>query len=114
MNGLIIQAKSCLTDVQTTDAVLIGSGTKTREIVLDHEIMSQLKLDPSRQLIGAQCSDTLILSKLGLLNGIPGCTDLTTKPWVIEASISVLNQHFFKKNNIATAGGCLPSTYLAA
>ncbi|WP_145994049.1 type 1 glutamine amidotransferase family protein [Acinetobacter seifertii] len=114
MLSVLLSVKLSLTDVHTADAVLIGSGTKTREIVLDHEIMSQLKLDPSRQLIGAQCSGTLILSKLGLLNGIPACTDLTTKPWVIEASISVLNQPFFTKNNIVTAGGCLSSTYLAA
>lgn len=114
MNGVVIKATSSLADVNIADVVLIGSGTKTREIVLDQEIMNTLKLDPSRQLIGAQCSGTLILSKLGLLNDIPACTDITTKPWVIEAGVSVLNQPFFAKENIATAGGCLSSMYLAA
>ncbi|CAI3100258.1 Isonitrile hydratase [Acinetobacter oleivorans] len=114
MNGVVIKATSSLADVNMADVVLIGSGTKTREIVLDQEIMNTLKLDPSRQLIGAQCSGTLILSKLGLLNDIPACTDITTKPWVIEAGVSVLNQPFFAKENIATAGGCLSSMYLAA
>jgi transcriptional regulator GlxA family with amidase domain len=54
-----------------------------------------------------------VLAKLGLLDGIPACTDLTTKPWVQEAGIDVLNQPFFAKSNIAAAGGCLASQYLA-
>ena len=72
------------------------------------------ELDPSRQLLAAQCSGTLVLAKLGLLDGVPACTDLTTKPWVVEAGVEVLNQPFFAKGNVATAGGCLASQYLAA
>jgi transcriptional regulator GlxA family with amidase domain len=87
---------------------------KTREVVADDVLMAQLQLDPSRQLLAAQCSGTLVLAKLGLLDGVPACTDLTTKPWVQEAGIDVLNQPFFAKGNVATAGGCLASPYLAA
>ncbi|MNG19596.1 hypothetical protein D3C84_1037710 [compost metagenome] len=76
--------------------------------------MAQLQLDPSRQLLGAQCSGTLVLAKLGLLDTIPACTDLTTKPWIKDAGIAVLDQPFFAKGNIATAGGCLASQYLAS
>jgi transcriptional regulator GlxA family with amidase domain len=72
------------------------------------------QLDPSRQLLAGQCSGTLVLAKLGLLEDVPACTDLTTKPWVVEAGIEVLNQPFFAKGNVATAGGCLASHYLAA
>ena len=53
------------------------------------------------------------MAVLGLLDGLPACTDLTTKPWVIDAGITVLNQPFTAKNNIATAGGCMASQYLA-
>jgi transcriptional regulator GlxA family with amidase domain len=56
----------------------------------------------------------LILAKLGLLGRLPACTDLTTKPWVQEAGVEVLEQPFFAEGNIATAGGCLASPYLAA
>ena len=59
-------------------------------------------------------SGALVLAKLGLLNGVPACTDLTTKPWVEEAGITVLNQPFTAKGNVATAGGCLSAPYLAA
>lgn len=114
MNGVVIQSTSRLEELHTADAVLIGSGMKTREIVLDTALMNTLKLDPSKQLIGAQCSGTLILSKLGLLKHIPACTDVTTKPWVLETGVSVLNQPFYAEGNIATSGGCLSSVYLAA
>lgn len=55
-----------------------------------------------------------MLAKLGLLGGVPACTDLITKPWVEEAGVAVLNQPFVAHGNVATAGGCLASQYLAA
>jgi transcriptional regulator GlxA family with amidase domain len=113
MNGVRIHRQAALTEVSTADAVIIGSGVQTREVTQDESVMAQLQLDPSRQLIGAQCSGALILAKLNLLNNIPDCTDLTTKPWVQEAGVEVLNQAFFAQGNIATAGGCLASQYLA-
>ena len=114
MNGVSVHAQSSLADAVSADAVIVGSGIKTREIVDDPAFMSALRLDPARQLIAAQCSGTLVLAKLGLLAGVPACTDLTTKPWVQEAGIAVLNQPFYAAGNIATAGGCFASQYLAA
>ena len=114
MNGLVLDAQASLKDACEADAVLVDSGILTRDVVADSTLMSQLKLDPARQLLGAQCSGTLILANLGLLDGVPACTDLTTKPWVEEAGVPVLNQPFVAKGNVATAGGCLASHYLAA
>ncbi len=114
MNGVTVQAQSTLAEASRADAVIVGSGVQTREIAANPALMGQLKLDPSRQLIGAQCSGTLLLAKLGLLSGVPACTDLTTKPWVQDAGIEVLNQPFYARGNLATAGGCLASQYLAA
>jgi len=114
MNGVCVRAQSMLEDAGAADAVLVGSGVKTREIVADAQLLSRLALDPSRQLIAAQCSGALILAKLGLLEGMAACTDLTTKPWVREAGVEVLDQPFFAKRNVATAGGCMASPYLAA
>jgi transcriptional regulator GlxA family with amidase domain len=115
MNGVVIESMASLQDACAADAVIVGSGMQTREVVADPVIMGQLRqLDPSRQLLAAQCSGTLVLAKLGLLQDVPACTDLTTKPWVIEAGIEVLDQPFFAKGNVATAGGCLASHYLAA
>ena len=114
MNGITVHAQSRLEEIPHADAVIIGSGMLTRDIVRNDKIMGMLKLDPSRQLIAAQCSGTLILAKLDLLGKIPACTDLTTKPWVQEVGVEVLNQPFYADGNIATAGGCFASQYLAA
>ena len=113
MNGVTIEAQQPLEFAQTADVVLFGSGIYTRDIAQDTTILNRLNLDPSRQTIGAQCSGTLLLATLGLLNGLPACTDLTSKPWVIEAGIDVLNQPFIANGKLATAGGCLASQYLA-
>ena len=114
MNGVTLEATASLDAAATADAVLVGSGIRTRDVVADPALMARLALDPSRQLIGAQCSGTLVLAKLGLLGSVPACTDLTTKPWVQEAGVEVLNQPFYANGNVATAGGCFASPYLAA
>lgn len=64
--------------------------------------------------IDAQCSGTLVLAKLGLLEGVPACTDHATKPWVVASGVAVLEQPFYARGNVATAGGCLAAQYLAA
>lgn len=113
MNGVTVLAQATLEEASAADAVIVGSGIRTREVVEDNALMARLEFDPERQLLGAQCSGALVLAKLGLLNDVPACTDLTTKPWVEKAGVSVLNQPFFAKGNVATAGGCLASQYLA-
>ena len=114
MNGVTIRRQQPLAFAAQADAVIIGSGIKTREIAADPDLLAQIRLDPARQLIGAQCSGTLVLAKLGLIGAVPACTDLSSKPWVIEAGVEVIDAPFFASGNVATAGGCLASQYLAA
>lgn len=114
MNGVTVERQRPLEFAAQADAVLIGSGIKTLEIAADPAMLGRITLDPARQLIGAQCSGTLLLAKLGLIADVPACTDLTTKPWVIEAGVQVLDAPFFARGNVATAGGCLAANYLAA
>lgn len=114
MNGLTIDAHEDLSAAAQADAVLVGSGMKTREIASTPAIMGQLRLDPARQLLAAQCSGTFLLGRLGLLDGLPACTDLTSKPWVVESGVNVIDQPFVARGNVATAGGCLASQYLVA
>lgn len=113
MSGVTVTRQRPLDFAQQADAVLIGSGIRTREIAADAALLSGLALDPARQLIGAQCSGTLLLARLGLIGTLPACTDLTTKPWVMEAGVEVIDAPFVAHGNVATAGGCLASTYLA-
>jgi transcriptional regulator GlxA family with amidase domain len=114
MNGVVVESMATIEDAGAADAVIVGSGMRTRDVVADRALMARLRLDPTRQLLAGQCSGTLVLAKLGLLHDVPACTDLTTKPWVREAGVEVLNQPFFASGNVATAGGCLASQYLAA
>ncbi|QUM71660.1 DJ-1/PfpI family protein [Sphingopyxis granuli] len=114
MNGVTIDRQKPLEYAEEADAVIVGSGVRTREIAADTAMLDRIRLDPARQLVGAQCSGTLLLAKLGLIGDLPACTDLTTKPWVIEAGVEVLDAPFVAHGNVATAGGCLASQYLAA
>lgn len=114
MNGVTIKGQRGLDFLPEADAVLVGSGIKTRDYAADTDFLASLKLDPVRQLIGAQCSGTLLLAKLGLIGTLPACTDLTTKPWVMEAGVDVIDAPFVAHGNVATAGGCMSSQYLAA
>jgi len=114
MNGLTLDAHIGLQEACSADAVLIGSGMKTREVAQDRSIMDLLQLDARRQRIAAQCSGTYLLAKLGLTAQLSACTDNTSKPWVQAAGVRVVNQPFVAHGNIATAGGCLASQYLSA
>jgi transcriptional regulator GlxA family with amidase domain len=114
MNGIEVVGQRSLDFLPEADVVLIGSGIRTRDIVADPTMMSTLPLDPARQLIGAQCSGALVLATLGLLGSMPVCTDTTTRPFVEERGIRVLDQPFHAEGPIATAGGCLASLYLGA
>lgn len=114
MGGLTIRAQGLLEEANNADAVIVGSGCMTRDIIKNESIMNRINLNPNSQIIGAQCSGTLMIAKLGILGDIPACTDSITKPWVQAAGIEVLSQPFFAKDNVATAGGCLSSTYLSA
>ncbi|MFF7983557.1 DJ-1/PfpI family protein [Streptomyces sp. NPDC007901] len=113
MNGVPVTGQRPMEFVAEADVVLVGSGVKTRDVVADDRLISRLRLAPDRQLIGAQCSGALVLARLGLLNGMPACTDRKSRPFVEACGVTVLDTPFHAEGNIATAGGCLASQYLA-
>jgi len=114
MNGVTVHRQRPLEFAREADAVIVGSGLRTRDVVADETLLSKLELDPAKQLVGAQCSGTLVLARLGLIGGFPACTDLTTRPWVLEAGVDVIDAPFFAHGNVATAGGCMATQYLAS
>lgn len=113
MNGVRVERQQPLAFAREADVVIVGSGRQTRDVVADPAIMRELRFDVARQIVTAQCSGTLVLAKLGILGDLPACTDNTTKPWVVEAGVRVIDQPFYASGNVATAGGCLASHYLA-
>jgi len=114
LNGVEVHGQRPLEFVADADAVLIGSGIRTHDVVADDRLVSALALDPRRQLIGSQCSGALVLARLGLVDGVPVCTDATSRPFVEACGVAVLDAPFHAEGAIATAGGCLASQYLAA
>ena len=113
-NGVRVSAQQPLEFANDADAVLFGGSPRSRQIVEDRAIMSRLKLDPSRQLIGSQCAGAWFLAKLGLLETRPVCTNLNARPHLEGMGIRVLDRPFVATGNVASAGGCLASPYLAA
>ncbi|WP_045827118.1 DJ-1/PfpI family protein [Teredinibacter turnerae] len=114
MNGLKVTAQQPLEFANHADAVLIGSGVQTKDIAKNEDILSKLSLNPSKQLVGAQCSGAFLMAIMGLVNSVPVCTDLKTKILLEECGVKVLEQPFFAGGNIASTGGCMSSLYLAA
>lgn len=112
-NGIVVDAQKPLEFTREADAVIVGSGWKTREVMLAESITQRISLDPKRQLIASQCSGAMILAKMGLLTGVPACTDHYTRPALAEMGIQIVDRAFQANGNVATAGGCLSSQYIA-
>lgn len=112
MYGVELITYRPLAAISGAAAVVVGSGGTSRAID-DTVFMSELQLDPEHQLIGAQCSGALVLARLGFLQAQPACTDTQTRERLEEAGVRVLDRPFHAQGNVATAGGCLASPYLA-
>lgn len=113
-NGVVVEAQRPLEFAAEADAVIFGSGMRTDEIAEDPAILARIVVDPLRQLLVGQCSGALVMAALGLLHGAPACTDLVTRPLLETRGQPVLDQPFHAEGNVATAGGCLASQYIAA
>lgn len=118
MNGVTVQAQRPLEFANDADAVLFGSGIYHRAVADPTTErgawLDRLHLDPLRQLVGAQCSGTLLMARLGLVGDMPACADATIRPWVMQAGVRVIDEPFHARGPVATAGGCMASVYLAA
>lgn len=114
MNGVQVDVQQPIEFTGQVDVVLIGSGVRTRDVAADAALMARIRLDPERQIIGAQCSGALILARLGIIGDLPACTDLTSKPEAIAAGMRVIDAPFVAHGRVATAGGCMASHYLSA
>lgn len=59
MNGVVVFAQQPLEFLTEADAVIVGSGHKTRQAIEDASIMSRIKASPEHQLLASQCSGAL-------------------------------------------------------
>lgn len=112
VTGITTATHGKIEDAKDFDAVLIVSGPGTRDRIRDEDWLAKLDLDPERQLIGSICSGSLILAKLGLLDGKTATTYPTSKPVLESLGIEVIEKPIVVHGNVATAGGCLAQQYL--
>nr|AIA15846.1 Putative amidotransferase [uncultured bacterium] len=110
--GQEVKTHGPLREANQSDAVLFVSGYGTRECIKDEAWLGRLNLDPERQVIGSICSGSLIMAKLGLLEGKTATTYPTTKATLEGLGVEVIEKPFVSHGNIATAGGCLAQQYL--
>ena len=110
--GIVTRTHGRIEDADWSDAVLFVSGFGTRERIADPTWLDRFQLDPERQVIGSICSGSLILAKLGLLEGRTASTYPTTKTALEELGVEVVEKPFIAHGNVATAGGCLAQQYL--
>jgi transcriptional regulator GlxA family with amidase domain len=113
MNGVCLVAQQPLEFVAEADAVVLGSGRRTREVIANAALLARMRIDPARQYVASQCSGALVLIRLGLIREGPVCTDSKTRPEVEAAGFDVPARPFHARGRVATAGGCLASHYLA-
>ena len=112
MNGVEVKTQQPLSFCTKADVVLFGSGIHTLDHIGNADLMAQFDLDPSRQMIGAQCSGAMFLHKLGLLPAI-ATTDSKTRPYLARTNTVLEDRPLVAQGNIVTSGGCLSSQYLA-
>lgn len=114
MNGVRITSAQPLESIASADVVLFGSGKGTREAIADRSVMQRIAVDPSRQLIGSQCSGALVLQHLALIGDQPVCTDAVTRQDFEQRGVRVLDRALTVTGSVAMAGGCFAAQYLAA
>ena len=112
MTGQTVKTHGRIEEANGSDAVLFVSGYGTRERIRDEVWLNRFSLDPDRQMIGSICSGSLVLAKLGLLEGKTATTYPTTRADLEDLGIEVVEKPFIAHGNIATAGGCLAQQYL--
>ena len=107
-----IKTHGRIEEANLSDAVLFVSGQGTRDRIADENWLAKFDLNAEKQFIGSICSGSLILARLGLLEGKTATTYPTAKNALENFGVEVIEKPFVAHGRIATAGGCLAQQYL--
>jgi len=107
-----VKTQGRIEEANDADAVLFVSGQGTRDRITDENWLAKFNLNPAKQMIGSICSGSLILAKLGILEGKTATTYPTSKRVLESFGIEVIEKPFIAHGKTATAGGCLAQQYL--
>ncbi len=107
-----IKTHGRIEEANDADAVLFVSGQGTRDRIIDENWLAKFKLNAEKQFIGSICSGSLILARLGLLEGKTATTYPTSRKVLESFGVEIVEKPFVAHGRIATAGGCLAQQYL--
>lgn len=107
-----VKTSGRIEEANDADAVLFVSGQGTRDRITDENWLGKFNLNAEKQLIGSICSGSLILARLGLLEGKTATTYPTTKAVLESFGVETVEKPFVAHGKTATAGGCLAQQYL--
>jgi len=111
--GLPIPTSGPIDAAAEAHAVILCSGRGTRSLLRDQEYLSRLKIDPNRQVLGAQCSGSLIMGALGFLKGVK----VTAYPPILrelkEFEAVPVEKPLVIEGRFATASSCLAGQMLS-
>lgn len=107
-----VKTSGRIEEANDADAVLFVSGQGTRDRIADENWLAKFDLKAKKQLIGSICSGSLILARLGLLQGKTATTYPTSRKALESFGVEVIEKPFVAHGRIATAGGCLAQQYL--
>jgi putative intracellular protease/amidase len=107
-----IKTQGRIEEANDADAVLFVSGQGTRDRIADENWLSKFNLNTEKQFIGSICSGSLILARLGLLEGKTATTYPTSRKVLEGLGVEVVEKPFIAHERVATAGGCLAQQYL--
>ena len=107
-----VKTSGRIEEANDADAVLFVSGQGVRDRIVDENWLAKFNLNTEKQFIGSICSGSLILAKLGLLEGKTATTYPTSKTVLESFGVEVVEKPFVAHGKTATAGGCLAQQYL--
>ena len=107
-----VKTSGRIEEANDADVVLFVSGQGTRDRIADENWLAKFDLNADKQFIGSICSGSLILARLGLLNGKTATTYPTSKTVLESFGVETVEKPFVAHGRVATAGGCLAQQYL--
>jgi len=114
VSGLKVETHGQIDEVDSCNAVLLTSGKGTRNIVNNDSYLSRLNLDPTSQLLAAQCSGSLILGAKGLLQNKEVSAYPPITKHLIEYGANLQKKSLVVDGYLATASSCLSSVLLSS
>lgn len=108
-NGLKVQPDYSFDNHPATDLLIIPGGMGTRVVIKDNTVLDWIaKVHPDTQITMTVCTGSLLLAKLGLLDGQPATSHHAAFDFLRKISPTVEikeNERFVDNGHIMTAGG---------